>query len=53
MKMSSFQRNQVLDRLVEAQAKLAAETDPKKIEELKKKIEELEKTYKLVQIANY
>lgn len=51
--MSGFQINQILDKLFEAQAKLATETDPKKIEELKEKIERLEKAYKLTQIACY
>ena len=51
--MSGFQRNLVLDKLIETQAKLAAETDPKKIEEMKEKIELLEKMYKFSQVAGY
>ena len=51
--MSGFQRNLLLDELIKEQAKLATETDPKKIEELKEKIELLEKMYKFSQVARY
>lgn len=51
--MSVFQRNMILDKLIETQAKLSSETDPKKIEELKEKLKRLEKVYKLTQIVCY
>ena len=51
--MCSFQRNQVLDKLLETQAMLDTETDPKKIKELKEYIKKLEKAYRISQILKY
>ena len=51
--MCSFQRNLVLDRLLETQAMLDTETDSKKIKELKEDVKKLEKAYKISQILKY
>lgn len=51
--MCSFQRNRVLDKLLETQAMLDTETDPKKIKEIKEDIKKLEKAYKISQILKY
>ena len=51
--MGSFQRNQVLDKMLETQAMLNTETDTKKIKEIKEDIKKLEKAYRISQILKY